>query len=77
MTGALAAWLAPGQQGFASMTWKCNTTLSSMLAGFGDGGFSMSPAYESSWIGARLLPEEVGVVTGEDIWTRKEEAQGG
>lgn len=48
-----------------------------MLASFGDHGFSSSPAYESVWRVVRLVPEEAGIVTAEDIWTRKEEGQGG
>lgn len=39
--GALTSWLAPEQQDIVSMTWKCYPTLTSMLAGFGDCGFSM------------------------------------
>lgn len=59
------------------MTWKCNPTLTSMVTGFGDRGFSMSLAYESVWSRARLLAGEVSIVTGEDIRTRKEEARVG
>lgn len=59
------------------MTWKCNPTLSSMLTGFGDHGFSMSFAYESVWSRARLPAGEVTIETGEDIRTRKKEARGG
>lgn len=63
-------------QGIASMTWKCNPTLTSMLADFGDHGLSMSFAYESVWSRARLPAGEVSIVTGEDIRARKEEARG-